>query len=145
MRLSWGFLADYSNLTGEGKLNVLGIFGAIWAQRFPCRHASLHLVLRFEADPTESGQNRHVMLRFDDPDGKLLFSAEADVVVPTGPPGGPVIMDQVLVIQQLIFPRPGDYVFHVLVDKDHKGRVPVKAGKIERPADDSEERTGAGQ
>ena len=50
MRVSLALLADYSNVSREGKLNILGIFDTIYAPRFPTTHAHLQLVVRFEAE-----------------------------------------------------------------------------------------------
>src|SRR5919204_3250104 len=48
MRLSLALLADYANVSHDGKLNIMGIFGQIHAPQFPAVHAQMHLVLSLE-------------------------------------------------------------------------------------------------
>jgi hypothetical protein len=38
--------ADYASVTGDGKLNVMGIFNDINAFNFPARHSSMHLIAK---------------------------------------------------------------------------------------------------
>jgi hypothetical protein len=45
--------ADYANITGDGKLNVMGIFNDIYSFNFPARHSSMHLVARLGAELSE--------------------------------------------------------------------------------------------
>ena len=58
MKLLLLMAADYANITGDGKLNVIGIFNDINAFNFPARHPSMHLVARLGAEPEEYGQTR---------------------------------------------------------------------------------------
>ena len=51
MELTLALLADYANISREGKLNIMGIFEQIFALSFPAVHAQLQLVLRLESSP----------------------------------------------------------------------------------------------
>src|SRR6184192_3249022 len=73
MRVSLALLADYSNVSREGKLNILGIFDTIYAPGFPTTHAHMQLVVRFEADAREAGATRQVEVQFRTQDGTVLF------------------------------------------------------------------------
>jgi hypothetical protein len=53
VRLTAALLADYANITADGKLNIMGVFGRMAATRIPATHPSLYLVARFEARVTE--------------------------------------------------------------------------------------------
>ena len=55
MRVKLALLADSANVSREGKLNLLGIFDAIFARELPTSHPHMHLVLRFEALPADAG------------------------------------------------------------------------------------------
>ena len=48
MHVKVALLADYSNVSREGKLNILGIFDTIYAPTFPTTHPHMQLVIRFE-------------------------------------------------------------------------------------------------
>ena len=55
MNVRLAVLADYANVTGDGKLNILGIFDRINLLQIPAVHPQMHLVLRIEAHPSGIG------------------------------------------------------------------------------------------
>lgn len=55
MRVALGVLADYANVSADGKLNIMGVFQIVNVIQFPHVHAQMHLVLTLEADPSEAG------------------------------------------------------------------------------------------
>lgn len=61
--------ADYANITGDGKLNVMGIFNDIFSFNFPARHSSMHLVGKLGAELGEYGQTRNFTIKLLDEDG----------------------------------------------------------------------------
>lgn len=48
MEVSLALLADYANVTREGKLNLLGLFDRIDARAVPWVHPQMQLVLQNE-------------------------------------------------------------------------------------------------
>ena len=48
MRVALGVLADYANVSAEGKLNIMGVFQIVNAVQFPHVHPQMHLVLTEE-------------------------------------------------------------------------------------------------
>jgi hypothetical protein len=137
MEMSLGLLADYSNISREGKLNILGIFNIIWGRRFPLTHHSMQLILRLEAHSPESGTKRQLTIRLDDPDGKNLFQMNAAILIPKGRPGEPIVMDHVVAFNQVQFERAGDHAFNILIDNDLKGAIPLKVMQVAPVADES--------
>lgn len=73
MKVTLAVLADYANITREGKLNILGMFDVIHAQNFPMTHPQMQLVMRFEADIAEAGKTKKLEIKLMDADGKTLF------------------------------------------------------------------------
>jgi hypothetical protein len=72
MKITLAVLADYANITREGKLNILGIFDAINTQDFPVTHPQMQLVMRFEADVSEAGKAKKLEIKLMDDDGRTV-------------------------------------------------------------------------
>jgi len=84
MNLDIFLVADYANMTGDGKLNVMGIFREINAPNFPARHPSMHLVIKLSAELGEYGIQRGLGVKLCDPDGNELISLTGPIDVPKG-------------------------------------------------------------
>lgn len=77
MKVRFAVLADYSNITQEGKPNIMGIFDIIHASEFPARHSEMQLVIRFEADISERGQQKELQVRLIDGRGEKILATIA--------------------------------------------------------------------
>ncbi|HEY4484970.1 MAG TPA: hypothetical protein VI702_01410 [Nitrospiria bacterium] len=126
MKITLAVLADYANITREGKLNIMGIFDAIHAQGFPFTHPLMQLVLRFEAGVSDEAIPRKAEVRLMDADGKRLFVLEGNLTPGQARPGEPIRSDQIISISMLKFEHPGDYEFKVLINDSIKAEVPLK-------------------
>lgn len=127
MKVTLAVLADYSNVTKEGKLNILGIFDTIFAQKFPATHHNMQLVMRLEAPRSEIGTDKNVQVRLIDEDGKQIIEIGTQFTLPTTETVEPFIKrDHVLNLNNLVFQRPGDYSFHILINGEEKKSVPLK-------------------
>ena len=130
MRVSLALLADYSNVSREGKLNILAIFDTIYASTFPTTHAHLHLVVRFEAQATEARTTRQVEVQFRSSDGIVLFRLPGAMTLQPGELGETIRADHVLNVSNLNFDRPGRYAFDVLVDGQVAATVPLRVEEM---------------
>lgn len=117
-------LADYANVTAEGKLNILGIFDRISVTGIPAVHPQMHLILRLEAHPAERGRPHRVEIRLHDPDGATVFEVKGEVR-PEGVPGRAIATNQILTLNNLQLAREGGYNFVVFVNNDLKTEVPL--------------------
>ena len=133
MDVSLALLADAANVSGDGKLNILGVFNALGAATFPVVHPQMALVLRFEATRAESGKSRQVELQLADNDGSKLFQISAQLVVPPGQPGTPIRLNHILMLNNIQFPKAGDYVFNVLVGDDQKAAIDLRLVEVRQP------------
>ena len=124
MELKMGLIADYANITQDGKLNVMGIFSRILAQAFPVTHPVMHLVLVFNAGTAERGREKEVQIRLLDDDGQSVIDINGKFTVPDQP-GATVDLQQIFAIQLLQFKKPGHYAFHVLINGDTKAILPL--------------------
>lgn len=131
MKLVLLLAADYANITGDGKLNVMGIFNEINAFDFPARHPSMHLVVKLAAELGEYGETRNLSVRLLDADGNQIMNLSGPVEIPQGGGGRRPEVNAILELKDVIFPKPGPYEFVVLVDKDYKGDLTILANKIE--------------
>ncbi|MEO5510630.1 MAG: hypothetical protein ABIS27_08355 [Longimicrobiales bacterium] len=122
MQVKLALLADYANVTAEGKLNILGIFDRINVHELPVVHPQMHLILRLEAHPAERNRSHNVEIRLHDPDGQTIFEVTGDMV-PQGTGGQTVSANQILTLNNLHLSKTGGYNFVVLVNNDLKSEV----------------------
>jgi hypothetical protein len=140
MQVKLALLADYANVTAEGKLNILGIFDRISVHEVPVVHPQMHLILRIEAHPAERDRVHNVEIRLYDPDGQTVFEVKGDVV-PQGSVGQTVATNQILTLNNLQLAKAGGYTFVVLVNNDLKSEIPLGVEldqpRFTAPANDS--------
>src|SRR3954469_18654539 len=122
MQVKLALLADYANVTAEGKLNILGIFDRINVPELPVVHPQMHLILRLEAHSAERNRPHSVEIRLHDPDGQTIFEVTGDMV-PQGIAGQTVSTNQILTLNNLQLTKTGGYNFVVLVNNDLKSEV----------------------
>ena len=131
MNLTLGLLADFANKSADGKLNILGVFDRIFAEKYPAVHSEMKLVLRFELHPAEAGQTKKIQIQLRDDQGRQLMelAGEMNVGAPTPgfPPGEMIHVDQILGLNRFPIESAGRYEFVVLVNGEVKGSVPFTA------------------
>jgi hypothetical protein len=131
MKVTLALLADFANKSADGKLNILGVFSRIFAEKYPAIHPEMKLVVRFEMHPAELGQTKRLQIQLRDEQGKQIFELAGDLTVEpqTGAPssGEMVHTDSILSLSGLPIDAPGTYEFVILVNGDVKGTVPFKA------------------
>lgn len=133
MQVKLALLADYANVTAEGKLNILGIFDRIRVQELPVIHPQMHLILRLEAHPAERDRSHPVEIRLHDPDGETVLDVRGEVV-PHGDVGHTIATNQILTLNNLQLSKSGGYTFIVLVNNDLKAEVPLDVDLSPEPA-----------
>lgn len=134
MKLELFLAADYANITGDGKINVMGIFREIHAPKFPTRHSSMHLVIKFRAELGEYGDSRNLHVVLQNPDGKELMRISGNMDIPKGGGGRIPEVNAIFELKDIVFDKPGPYQFVALIDKDHKGELTIFVNKLDPPA-----------
>jgi hypothetical protein len=125
--------ADYANITGEGKLNVMGIFNNINALSFPARHSSMHLIAKLSPEMSEYGQKRSFTILLMDADANHIVEVSGEFEVPKGQDGKKPEVNIMFELKDVVFVKPGRYVFVLLVDKDQKDEITLYVNQIEPP------------
>jgi len=130
MEVTLALLADYANVTSEGKLNIMGVFDTIWAEKFPTVHPQMQLILRLEANPAEAGSRKKLEIKLMTEDGRNMFSIGAEMGLevkdPSKPVGELMKIDQIIGLGNLRFDRSGSYQFAILVNEETRKIVPLK-------------------
>ena len=127
MRLVFLLFADSAEFTESNKLNLQGAgFQTVLAPGFPVVLHRLVIVCRVEGRTTELG--RHVLtVLMVGPDGELIRGPFDLPFVLTRHdlfPYRPVAYTEILEVD-VVFPGPGDYAAHVLVDEISLGSEPL--------------------
>lgn len=134
MEIPLALLADYANVTAEGKLNIMGIFDSILVPgKFPVTHVQMRLIFRLRISVAERGQTKTLEIKLVDSDGKSLLSLTAPLQIPQNLPLQQPDIPQILELNNLVLPKQGDYAFHILVNGEDKTRVPFKVAVLPRP------------
>ena len=115
MQLRIAALADYTNITDNGKLNILGIFSQIHAASVPAVHPLMQFVVQFAFEPVETG-DKTIRIVLQDEDGNELLAMEGHLALPQSGSPDPVIVNQIIVLQNVTFPHFGNYEFVIEVD-----------------------------
>jgi hypothetical protein len=123
--IALALLADAANISREGKLNVLGAFSQIVAPEFPYTHPMMSLVLRIDAAAEDFEQHRSVAILTYDEDLNEHGRVEGDVVPPGTTDGTHAVYDEIIPLQGFTFPRPGRYLWRIMVDGEMKAETPV--------------------
>jgi hypothetical protein len=145
MQVKLAVVADYANVSAEGKLNILGIFDRINVSDLPAAHPQMHLILRLEAHPAERDRPHKVEIRLHDPDGQTIFELAGEIV-PRGDSGQVIVSNQILTINNMAIGKVGEYTFVVFVDNDLKAEVPLAVVLAQpEPAEQQGEQTELGE
>jgi len=115
MQIRIAALADYTNVTDSGKLNILGIFSQIHAASVPAVHPLMQFVVQFAFDPVETG-DKQIRIVLQDEDARELLAMEGHLNIPKPNTADPVVVNQILVLQNVVFPHFGNYEFVIEVD-----------------------------
>lgn len=130
MEVTLAVLADYANVTQEGKANIMGVFSEVNPPELPFALPMMFLVATFTASPAEVGSEKVLRVVLLDGDGNQILSLETPIAVPRpARPGSRVQLNSILGLTGVRFERPGDYQFSILVGGEEKQSIPLHVNK----------------
>lgn len=126
MQLTAGLLADYANVTADGKMNIMGVFERILTNNAPVTPPALFLVARFEARVSE-GSSHALQISLVDADGQEVVPRTRPIPLTfnLNGPGRPLTTQVLAEFPNLQLPVFGEYEFHLLVDGEYVASVPL--------------------
>jgi len=128
MEVRIAVLADYASISEGNKLNILGIFRAIMAPQEPVLHSGMQVVVQLEFNSSETG-TKTLKTVLVDADGREMFAISGEAMIPRAPHGRPSLLNHILNLQNVVFPRFGDYEFRVLLDGVTHCTIPLAVTK----------------
>ena len=141
MDVTFAVVADYANVSREGKLNVMGIFDRVFARQVPARFPPMQLVIRLEADYAEIGDDHAIRVQLSDPDGEAVVDIDGSFTPRGGQPGQKTSVNHILQLGNVPLQATGTHRVLVWIDGDLKREVPihvVKAPDAPSPEIDSD-------
>ena len=119
--------ADYASIEqATGKLNILGMFNKILAEKFPVRHARMAVVVKLIGELGDRSTQRMMTVKLVDEDGTELWRMVTPIQLPQTLHGTPREFTAVIELNGLEFSHSGMYAFSVELDGE-----PLEAAPIE--------------
>lgn len=123
MHVQLSLVCDDARMRPDGKMDVEGVFNDLAAPGFPAKQERMVLVTTIEWGREDAGRN---LFRVDlvGPDGRTSLTVEGETEVDERPADRPPPRTRlILPLEEVVFPRPGRYSFHIRV-KGRKLRGP---------------------
>jgi hypothetical protein len=136
MEVSLAVLADYANVSREGKLNIMGIFDRIYVRQLPGQFPSMQVVIRLEARFAEMGREHTIQIQLQDPDGETIFDINGNFTPMGGQAGETAPLNHIIGLGNLPLKKTGGHAVIIWVDNDLKKEIPLKVDKA--PAEPAE-------
>ena len=132
MEVTLALLADYANVTKDGKLNLMGVFTIINASALPCVHPQMQLVLQFEVGTADWDTEKGIEVQLLDADGNQLSAIRGNVKVTRPQVARPLQINSIMSINNLKFINEGDYVFLIRLG-EVKREIPLRVNYTPAP------------
>ncbi len=118
-------LCDFAQADARGKLTIIGIFDAIYAQQVPATHNFCALAARMRFEKSEEGIKKF-KISIIDLDGKpIIPKMEVTVPVIIQPNQTHSNIQVVSLIPQINFPHWGEYLIDLEIDGRQAASSPI--------------------
>ncbi|GBE01458.1 hypothetical protein BMS3Bbin06_00306 [bacterium BMS3Bbin06] len=119
-------VADNANISREGKLNVLGVFEHINAQKVPTAHPFMSLVFVIEGERAEAEREHELKIQLVDADGKVIVNVEGGFKFGLPMSGQLRIKaNHIINLVNVNFPDYGTYEFNIIINKEVRKQIPI--------------------
>ena len=126
MDLNLAVISDAANVSGEGKLNILGIFEDLYAPTLPAVHPLMVLAVSLRAEMLEQGLSHKLEVKLIDDDGHTInYVGPLPFEATAGPAARAVNIPMIIHLTNLKFEKFGSYRFDIYLDGDLLKEVPM--------------------
>lgn len=110
----------------SGKLNILGVFDSITVRGLPAKHPHCAIALRIRFTTVEAGAHK-VRITMVDEDGKSIVEKpiEGNIEAKFGENTRWVTSDLVFNMQNMQFPKEGQYSIDLAIDGRQQASLPI--------------------
>jgi len=130
MDVTLAVLADYANISREGKLNILGVFTDVNPPFLPWNLPQMYVVVSVEAGASEAGIEMPFRILLWDGDGKEILNLEQKVPTPApSRPGVRATINNIIALAGIPFNKPGEYAFYIHVAGEEKRRIAFRVNE----------------
>lgn len=130
MRVSLALLADYANVSREGKLNIMGIFDNVNATSVPTAHGQMQLVLTIEGSAAEAGKDHPMEIELISPTKEPVFKLNGSIHLGKVPTGAPAKANSTIQLNNLVFRQFGRYYFVVTIEGAVREEIPFTVVEV---------------
>ncbi len=130
MRLRFALLADFANVTNDGKLNIIGVTDRLHAYHFPAVHRELYVINGLETDNEDEGRTHEVHVRVINPDGRVISEIGGQLAIEGG---GKQILNQVHCFRDIQFLSAGAHQVNILLNGTTACELNLELIQIEQP------------
>lgn len=132
IKIPLALIADYANISQEGKLNILGIFGQIMAPSVPAIHPQMQLIITVEADRGEANREHTMLIELIDADNiQTPIKIEGKIKFGPPPTGEEVKFNQIMQLNNIQFNKFGSYSFKIQIDGRVEQSIPINVVKYQ--------------
>jgi len=134
MELIYAIPADAAQTSPDGKFSLLGGgIENIYAPAFPAVHPGLALVVRLRVLASEANQKHKFSIEITGPKDFHVSSGDVAEFKPApfhSASDGSFTVNLAITMALLVFPEPGTYDFHLSVDSQEVGVLPLSTRKV---------------
>ena len=132
MKVQLAVVADFANISVEGKLNVMGVFNGIYAEQVPTTHLKMHLVMQYLIEGADRDKTRHIVIKLHDTHNVDLLGLEGSQRFPADAPLG-VAVPQIVELNFVRFDEFGEYRFSIEIDEHEVASIPFRVVQASAP------------
>lgn len=137
MELLLATLCDYTMVSQEGKLSILGIFERVFARQFPARHRRMELAMQIKCSLADIGHERDIQVVLIDQDGRQILQSVGSLNLPPDV-AQPPTLNIIQVFEDVGFPEPGRYSFNVYLSGREVAAIPLELVQLPPEEGDDE-------
>lgn len=130
MKLRYALIAEYANVTGDGKLNLMGVTDRIYAYQFPAIHRDLIVVNSIETDNDDEESTQDLSVQVIDPDGHTVAELNGQLQIGAGKQ----VFHQIHVFHDVRFEAAGSYQVNIFFNRELVQPIPLELVQVQPQA-----------